>query len=254
MFFLYMTYGVIAGYFAGFLGCGVGIFMMPFFRLLGIPYETAVDASLMSVFLSSLTSSIQYYKTNKIAWEPCLVIGIPGALCAFVGNVYLIHIIPVPVLEIMFAGLMLLKVDLLYLTRKRKQSGVLANELDNKKYFLQYILIGVLSGLSASLLGVGGGVLIISLLLCLTDIHVKEAVKIAVVIMVATSFFALTSETVTMVLPLSIGVPAALGAIVGCFFGTISLKYVNEDIITKLNYLVSLGLGLLMLVKVLFLP
>src|SRR3989338_7015617 len=113
MVLIFLVWGIVAGYFAGFLGIGAGVLLMPFLGLMGVPYQTAVDASLMAVFFSSVTGSIQHQRAGGIDWTPCVAIMIPGIITALIGSIYLIHLIPVVLLQLIFAGLMFLNVDLL---------------------------------------------------------------------------------------------------------------------------------------------
>ena len=86
MFFLLTLYGIFAGYFAGFLGLGAGVFLMPLFLIMGIPYGTAVDASLMAIFLSSLTSSIQHFQFFKPPLRSWSGMAAPAIVTATIGS------------------------------------------------------------------------------------------------------------------------------------------------------------------------
>lgn len=251
MFLLYIIIGIVAGYFAGFLGMGAGCILMPTFIFLGIPYESAVDASLMSVFLSSLSATIQHVKCTGLPKEPCCIIGTAGALTAILGSFYLINIIPVLLLELLYVFVMFLTVDLLGIVKFRKQLDDSIRAIENKKYFFPYILCGGIAGLTASLLGVGGGIIIAPILMTMAHYTPKEAIKVAITTMVVTSFFSLIIEVFQNTLPLAIGIPAAIGSMIGGFLGTIALKYVRQSIIVKGNYFLSMFLGIMMLFKIL---
>jgi uncharacterized membrane protein YfcA len=180
MFLLFLVWGFISGYFSGFLGIGAGVLLMPFLTMMGIPYQTAIDASLMAVFFSSLTSSIHHHKSSGINWHICFIIMVPGVITALIGSIYLIQIIPPVLLQLFFAGLMFLNVDLLRISKDKKNHPSKDNSNDDvKKNLPTFILVGVLSGLMASLLGIGGGVLLVTLLIVMAKFNVKDAVKIA---------------------------------------------------------------------------
>ena len=256
MFLLYLIWGVVAGYFAGFLGIGAGVLIMPFLTLMGVPYQNAIDVSLMAVFASSVTGSIQHNSIGGINWEPCIAIAIPGAIFAVLGSVYLIHIFPPTILEVLFAGLMFLNVDLLRIAGSivhinNTSSSASYSVKDNKKYLMQFLFIGAISGLMASLLGIGGGIVIVTLLMVMTNFTLKEAIKSSVIVMVATTFFSLSVDIIGNTLPYDLGIPTAIGAIVGGFLGVIALNYVQNTTIRKINYVISFSLGFLMIFKVL---
>lgn len=256
MLLLFVLFGIIAGYFAGFLGIGAGVTLMPIYGFMGIPYNTAIDASLMAVFASSLTGSIQHYKTSGFDWEPCLVAGITGVLFAAMGNLYLIHLISPIILQIVFIILMFLNVDLLRLCDFESDSIVTMKITaeQHKKNFFFYLVIGMLSGLMASLLGIGGGLILVTLFILWCGYHIKEAVKTSVMVMVLTTLSSLLSELFHNSLPWHIGIPSAIGAIIGGFLGTIALKYVTNNVIKKTNYVISFGLGVVMIFKLVFVP
>ncbi|WP_367607531.1 sulfite exporter TauE/SafE family protein [Legionella sp. W05-934-2] len=250
MFLIFLLWGIISGYFAGFLGIGAGVMIMPFLGIAGIPYMTAVDASLMAVFFSSLTGGIQINRTSRIDWTPCIAIMIPGIFTALIGSIYLIYLIPAVLLQLIFAGLMFLNVDLLRIAEKNADAHIeSADEDSHKKNLPYYILIGILSGLMASLLGIGGGLLIVTLLMVLTNISVKDSVKISIIVMIETTFSSLLVDLINNNLPWGIGIPLALGAVMGGFLGTIALTYVSNHVIRNTNYVVSYGLGFLVLIK-----
>ena len=254
MWLIYLLWGSVAGYFAGFLGIGAGVLLMPFLNLMGVPYQSAVDASLMAVFASSVTGTIQHQRSSGMVWEPCIVVAIPGAIFALLGSIYLIHMFPVKLLEIIFAGLMFLNVDLLRIAGKIVKANQSSSDKalslsikDNKQYFVHFIFIGAVSGLMASLLGVGGGILIVTMLAVMANFTIKDAVKSSGAIMVVTTFFSLSADFAQNTLPYDIGVPAAIGAVIGGFLGTIALNYVGAGIIRKLNYIISFSLGFFMI-------
>jgi len=252
MFLLYVLAGIVAGYFAGFLGIGAGVMLMPIYGFMGIPYTTAVDASLMAVFISSFTGSLQHYRTGVFHFEPCLIAGASGAVFAVLGNLYLIHLISVEILEIIFIVLMFLNVDLLRLCENESVISAEFSEDHHKRYFFHYVIIGALSGLMASLLGIGGGIIIVTLMILLCKFGIKEAVKSTVAIMTITSFSSLLSEYFNSELPYQIGIPSSAGAVIGGFLGTIALQYVNPGFIKKTNYVISFGLGVSMIIKMVF--
>jgi hypothetical protein len=255
MLLLFVLFGVIAGYFAGFLGVGAGVTLMPIYGFMGIPYNTAIDASLMAVFASSFTGSIQHYKDSGFDMEPCLVGGLMGVVFAAIGNLYLIHLIPATALQVVFIILMFLNVDLLRLCDfDKSDSATEITKETHKKNFFYYIVIGILSGLMASLLGIGGGLILVTLFILWCDFPIKVAVKNAVVIMLLTTLSSLLSELLHNTLPWNIGVPSAIGAVIGGFLGTIALKYVKTSMIKRTNYVISFGLGIIMIIKLVFMP
>jgi uncharacterized membrane protein YfcA len=245
MIILFLFIGLISGFFAAFLGIGAGVFLMPIYVLLGIHYPVAIQASLMAVLLSSLTTSLQNRTIFKSHLETIYFIAIPAACSALIGGIFLIHIISNRTLMLIFCGLLLVNVDLLkFVSRKKtKKKG-------KKKYYKTYIFTGIISGLSASLLGVGGGILIVTLLCFFSGYSVRDSVKVSIVIMIVTTFFSLLSAIFQQPLPYAVGLPSSVGAIIGGFFGALLAPYVEQDTILKTNYIISFILAITMIYNV----
>jgi uncharacterized membrane protein YfcA len=68
--------------------------------------------------------------------------------------------------------------------------------------------------------------------------------------MVETTFSSLLVDLFNNNLPWAIGIPAAVGAVIGSFLGTIALKYVSNHVIHNTNYVISYGLGLFTVLKI----
>jgi uncharacterized protein len=249
MFFTFLAYGIVAGYFAGFTGLGAGVFLMPFFLLLSIPYHQSVNASLIAVFFSSITGMLANIKGNGILKEVCISIGIPAAITAAVSSLYLIQITSPVMLMIAFSGLMFLVADFNIIVLKKPSFQTDINKINHLSYFGLYIIVGILVGLGSGLLGIGGGIIIVPLLIYIAHYPVKEAVKTAVIIMIISSFFGMSKGIITNTLPYQIGSACAIGAVIGSFLGSIALKYIKRNTILKLNFILTIIIGLIMLLK-----
>tara|TARA_A100001015_G_scaffold315050_1_gene425945 strand:+ start:1031 stop:1783 length:753 start_codon:yes stop_codon:yes gene_type:complete len=243
---LFLFIGLIAGFFAAFLGIGAGVFLMPVYILLGIPYTIAIQASLMAVFFSSLTNSLQNRVIFQTHFEPIIFMAIPAAISALIGGSVLIHIIHSKTLMIIFCGILLINIDLLKYISKRK----IKMKSSKKRYLLTYIFTGIISGLSASLLGIGGGILIVTLLCFFSKFSVRASVNTSIVIMIVTTFFSLLSGILQNPLPYSTGLPSALGAVIGSFFGAFVPPYVKPNLILKINYTISFILAITMIYNI----
>ena len=249
MTYLYLFYGLFAGYMAGFLGIGCGVFLMPFFLMLDIPYKEAVNASLLSLFFSSLVSSTQHTKVLMTLREPFLVIGITVAIVAVISSSLLIHVTSPVILTIAFAALMFLNADFSVHTLRLKQIEKKLEDINHLDYFSLYVVIGILVGLGAGLLGIGGGIIIIPLLTYVAHFPVKDTVKLAIIIMVLSSFFGLVGGIIYDNVPWSIGLITSVGTVVGGFFGSISLNFIRKSLIVKFNTVISIIVGVIMILR-----
>ena len=250
MFIFYIFLGIFAGFGGGILGVGAGVFLMPSLLILGHPYPEAVYGSLLVVFVSSLTSAIQIVMTQKLYWKPITIMEISASLAAILGSLVLINIIPVSVLIIFFAGVMFVNVDFLGLMHKRttQKSKI---KLKETSFFLPYVFIGALAGSGASLLGIGGGIFVVTLLVIFCRYDIKDAVRTSIIIMTISSFVSLLAAFASgQKLPFGIGITISLGAVASSFVGVKLLRYINPETIRRCNYFISLLLGVTMLLQI----
>ena len=147
---------------------------------------------------------------------------------------------------------MFINVDLLGLVNRKKYNyKVTKKTSDDEERLISYIFIGALAGLGASLLGIGGGIFIVTLLIFLCKYNVKSAVRTSFFVMMSATIFALLSASTIVTISFSEALPATYGAVVGSLVGLKVIKYIDADVITKYNYIVSLIIGSTMLLRLL---
>jgi uncharacterized membrane protein YfcA len=235
--------GLFSGLLAGLLGIGGGIILVPMFwflfSYLKVPGEVSLKLSIgtslgVITVITLFTSGFHIFK-GKLKKEELLKIIIwvvPGiALGAFSS-----HLLPAHILKKLF-GAVLLVVGI----RTLKGTGRVKVELSGK------VLIPVAVTLSAflsSLLGIGGGIVINSLLFSLSRIRADKVVALASIV----SFFNATLGSLMYVALPSVKVlhwqtgyiyfPAvifvSLGAIPGSRIGLSLLHKINHQFLKKL--------------------
>lgn len=163
---IYLVIGAFAGILSGLFGVGGGVVVIPalsavYLHYSAIPNEyvmqMAVGTSLAIIITTSLSSLYAHHKREAVRWSmfrlmlPGLVIGsILGAIAA--------HYLPSSYLQIIFGIFLLIIGFRMLLTRSRLNSD---KSMSNFFVLIASILIGALS----SLLGVGGGTLLVPFLL-----------------------------------------------------------------------------------------
>ena len=166
------------------------------------------------------------------------------------GTYYFINIISTDILKLIFSGILFVNIDIVRIFMTKKINRVLVTKLTSGLNPIWFIVIGSMSGLSASLLGIGGGIFAVPLLISLCRHDVKYAVQVSIAMMVVTTFFAQFRTIVELNIPLSVGIPLAFGAVIGSFFGGFAFKYINKINIIYLNNWASFFMGSLMLYNV----
>lgn len=246
----YVAIGALSGFLGSLLGVGAGVILMPVLLTLGFAPAQAVGASLIAVFMSSLTGTIQNFVVNSIPKTPIIIMAVPGFLSALFG-VFLYTIIPAQFIIFLFAGVMFTNLDLIL---AKKISYKNEDKPHNpKKYFLHYVMIASIAGVLASMLGIGGGLILLPMLVFFTHHSIKDAVKISVAVMTITAFSALLGHHLLLgQIQYLTGFILGVGAVAGAFFGTITLEHVSQKSIKKWVRICLLDLGIYMLFKAFF--
>ncbi|MEW6328744.1 MAG: sulfite exporter TauE/SafE family protein [Candidatus Micrarchaeota archaeon] len=195
------------------LGIGGGNFNVPFLTLfLGVDFKNAATASLLTASLASLSASAYNRKKRVIDYKTAFVLVPPLILGAVVGP-----FIPLPAryLEILF-GIVVLAFGII--TRMGIKIGLFHSRFGKKEMILLAFLIGLL----ASMIGIGGGIIIVPLLSIPLAMPMKKAVATSTFIIIFTTLTAFISQTLNGNFDISVALPMALPVIftgyVGAYF------------------------------------
>lgn len=152
--------GVIAGFTSGLFGVGGGIVIVPTLVLLaGFPHKLATGTSLSAIVPISISGIVGYATAGEVDWAAAVCVAAGAVVGAVVGTRWLVRI-SAPVLQICFAGAMLLTATKMFL-----EDGDGAGRAGlTVAMAIALVLLGLLSGILAGLLGVGGGIIIVPVL------------------------------------------------------------------------------------------
>jgi uncharacterized membrane protein YfcA len=174
---LLLAVGIGVGFVSGLLGIAGGVILIPVLleieNLLQISSDIAVKmafgSSLLTGFFTSLSGSVQHWKNNNIRWHDAIWLSVSGALGALAGSSIsscLSGAVLKPLLGIaaLFAALTLLF---------RPQSC----EKNEPRHLPAPFLIGIGStiGVLSSLVGIGGGIMLIPFLIILLSYPARLA-------------------------------------------------------------------------------
>lgn len=174
--------GVVAGLLGGLLGVGGGIVIVPgLVALLGMDRRTAHGTSLAATLPIAFASFITYISYGNIDWVlvACLV---PGAVVGAAIGAALLDRASSRWLTALFTAVVLLAALRLVLTDDVSGRGsvtVLAG--------VGLVAVGLLGGLLAGLLGIGGGVVLIPAMVVLFSVDPVIAKGTAVAVIVPTA-------------------------------------------------------------------
>lgn len=153
--------GIAAGFLSGLFGVGGGILMVPaMVLLLGMEQRRAHGTSLTAILPIAVSGTIGYSVEGSVDWPVAawLTLGAAG-LGAVIGT-HLLHVLPRRALAYGFAGLLVATAVRMALDTSDAggRAGLTLATV------LVLVAIGVVTGILAGLLGVGGGIVVVPVL------------------------------------------------------------------------------------------
>jgi uncharacterized membrane protein YfcA len=269
--FLLLGLGGLVGILSGMFGVGGGFLMTPLLFFIGIPPAVAVATEANQIVASSFSGVLAHLKRRSVDFRMGTVLLIGGlagaALGVFVFN-YLRSLGQVDLLVklcyVLFLGVIgaLMFVESLNAIRKSKKPGSVPKRkqrgwihaLPFKMRFrtsglyisvIPPLLVGVLVGILAAIMGVGGGFIMVPAMIYLLGMPTKVVVgtslfQIIFVTAFTTLLHATTNFTVDMVLAVLLLVGGVFGAQIGTRIGT-RLKAEQLRILLAIMVLVVCG-------------
>ena len=98
--------GVAVGVAASFTGLGGGFLVVPLLIALGFTPQRAVGTSFVAILIVSVSSLFGHTRLVDVDWKAGLLIGLGGLVGAQLGP-RLLHGVPAPVFQKVFAGVLL---------------------------------------------------------------------------------------------------------------------------------------------------
>jgi uncharacterized protein len=149
--------GLLAGFLSGLFGVGGGILIVPALVLvLGFTQRLAHGTSLAAVLPIAISSLTSYALEDKVDWKVGGLLAV-GAVAGAVIGTHILHRLPHDMLAIAFSVLLVATaVRLLFDHSDAGGRGAL-----HAVTVLTLILVGLITGVLAGLLGVGGGIFVV---------------------------------------------------------------------------------------------
>lgn len=242
--------GGLVGILSGMFGVGGGFLITPLLFFVGIPPAVAVATSASQVVASSVSGVMAHLKRRTVDLRMGVVLLIGGligagagvqifAVLRAMGQVDLV----VQLAYVLFLGIIgsIMFVESLRALRKTNRGAPPARRRHNWVHALPFkmkfrvsglyisvippLVAGVLVGLLAAIMGVGGGFIMVPVMIYLLGMPTKVVVgtslfQIIFVTGFATVMHAVTNQTVDIVLAIVLLVGGAIGAQIGTQIGT----------------------------------
>jgi len=180
--------GAVVGFFAGLLGIGGGLIIVPvlvyLLPLLGISAELAfpmaLATSLASIIFTSSSAAFAHHKNGNIPWAIAKKLVITVASGALLGAV-IAGMLSLKALTIIFASAVLILAVYMFLSIKVQRSVALPTDW-------RLHLIGLFTGVLASLMGIAGGAILVPILMY-CSLSMRQAIGVATASGIVVAFF-----------------------------------------------------------------
>lgn len=218
----FVIVGLIAGIAAGSFGIGGGIIIVPTMMFLGLPITHAIGMSIMQMIFSSIFGSYINYKKRNFDLKDGIFIGIGGLIGASFSGI-LLSVLSDVVINALFLSLNLVAFYRFAFKIKPQVSATPPNLTPLRKNMI-LICAGMVTGVFAISLGIGGGLLIAPILAYYLGYDSKKVVPLSLFFVIFSSVSGTASLYRAGVLSaeamqggLSIGLASLVGVAVGIY-------------------------------------
>jgi len=155
--------GLAAGLLSGLFGVGGGTVIVPFLVfLVGFDQRLAAGTSLAAIVPTATVGVISYGVHGSVAWIPALILAV-GAVIGAQGGTWLLPRMPITALRWGFVGFLAVVIVTLFLVVPSRDAELILTPL----IVIALLGLGLVTGVLAGLLGVGGGVVVVPALMLL---------------------------------------------------------------------------------------
>jgi len=252
---LLLLLGGCIGITSGFYGIGGGWLSTPILNILGLPMPYAIGTSLVYIVSNSILGTFMHKKLKNINYVLGLTIGFSSIFGVYMGKTFISYIgksanADMILRYIYVVFLFLLSLYILFenkfkvvpkSTKKKALSPLLHIKIsDNSTLhisFWELFFIGILVGFISSIMGIGGGFLLLPILIYIMKIPVKLAVGTSLLRTLITGLSGGTLYILDKQVDYLSAIFLTLGTIFGVILGASATKHIDSK---KLKFLFGL--------------
>ena len=205
--------GILIGAMSGFFGIGGGTILVPVLLAMGFSTKDAIGISIIQMVFSSIYGSYLNHKKGTLIIGEGILVGLGGFIGGFIGG-YVTHLIADRILEFLFLGLLFFALFRLFFS-KHHEDDAQTRSINKALLFL----IGVVIGIFAITLGVGGSIVLTPILVGLLHYPIKKAVSAGLFFVVFSSVAGMSSRLVTGTIDFENGLIIAVASLAGVWGG-----------------------------------
>jgi hypothetical protein len=240
--------GMITGMIAGLFGLGGGLIVIPYLLLSGVPVPVAIATATNQMTAGTVSSFIAYARNNRVDYKLAFIMLIGSIAGCLIGmqifNYLSIHgktdtVVPLIFLAILLAVTYTTTKDAIFILLKKHDTGkkkplkFLCSlplqsrfiSCENTHSILTPIFIGITGGVLVSVVGIGGGFIMIPAMLYLLQCKEKyisgtTLFQIVFTSILSTILHSLTQRHIDIILAVILIFGTVFGAQVGSKIGT----------------------------------
>ncbi len=278
--FFLLSIGFVAGMLSGMFGVGGGFLTTPILILGGVPPAVAVGSEANHIVGSSLTGFLNYFRRKNVDILMGAILLVGGVIGSVTG-VYLFRFLFIrgKIEEVIaFTYILFLAVVGLYMlfeslkTRKKKKSGNLMKmhvhswihglplriKFRRSKLYISIfppLIISYLIGILASIMGVGGGFILVPAMIYLLGMSTQVVIgtslmQVLFVSIASTIMHAYVNQTVDVILSGLL----LLGGVFGVQMGAVIVQKISGEVLRMLLGIIIICLCLFLLTKLIIDP
>ncbi|MCE3038143.1 sulfite exporter TauE/SafE family protein [Helicobacter anatolicus] len=229
--FLYVAVGVISGITSGLFGLGGGTIIVPIMLSLGFGVQQAIGISVLQMMFASVVGSIINYKKKLFSLKDGILLGLGGIIGASFSGMVL-KVLSETQLTFLFLCLMCFSFYK-FLKKKPVEIGKNQEVVSQLRYASILIFTGVITGIFAVSLGVGGGLIMMPILMYFLGFSTKYISALSLFFIVCSSIsgaFSLWRNQVIDSDILSIGLIVGISAVVGVSIGIYLIQKITAHL------------------------
>lgn len=217
MIFELIFFGTLTGFISGFFGVGGGMVLVPMLLFIGFSMKEAVSISVMQMVFSSIFGSFLNFKNKLLQFKDGLVVGIGGFIGGFQSGLIL-KLVSNETLQYLFIAVMVFAIYKVGFVKVVEQNSAVKTH-----HPLILFCIGLIIGMIAMSIGVGGSIMLTPILVGFMFYNIKEATSLALFFIIFSSMAGFISQSVNGHMLFFEGTVVGLASLIGVYFG-IKLK------------------------------
>lgn len=208
-----LLFGTLTGFISGFFGVGGGMVLVPLLLFASFDMKQAVAISIMQMVFSSIFGSFLNFKNNLLKIKDGLIIGIGGFLGGLQSS-FILKTFSSQTLKYLFIVVVIFAI---YKVGFTKVSDTPSRVKKHNPFML--FMIGLIIGMIAMSIGVGGSIMLTPILVGFLYYNIKEATSLALFFIIFSSIAGFVSLSWSGQMLFYEGTIVGIASLVGVYFG-----------------------------------